>query len=74
MEARKHNEEGRLEKERKSPVERNVQREGRRKEKEGESSSMKVRINTRLLYQQIKFNLLREESEGYAKLNYDHNG
>ncbi|KAH7656619.1 THO complex subunitTHOC2 N-terminal protein [Dioscorea alata] len=27
-----------------------------------------VRINTRLLYQQTKFNLLREESEGYAKL------
>ncbi|KAI9128252.1 hypothetical protein K1719_001245 [Acacia pycnantha] len=38
------------------------------------SLSVKVRINTRLLYQQIKFNLLREESEGYAKLNYDHNG
>ncbi|KAG8078870.1 hypothetical protein GUJ93_ZPchr0007g5218 [Zizania palustris] len=28
-----------------------------------------VRVNTRLLYQQTKFNLLREESEGYAKLN-----
>lgn len=27
-----------------------------------------VRLNTRLLYQQTKFNLLREESEGYAKL------
>ncbi|KAK1308545.1 hypothetical protein QJS10_CPA09g00274 [Acorus calamus] len=27
-----------------------------------------VRANTRLLYQQTKFNLLREESEGYAKL------
>lgn len=27
-----------------------------------------VRVNTRLLYQQTKFNLLREESEGYAKL------
>ncbi|RWW20332.1 hypothetical protein GW17_00015567 [Ensete ventricosum] len=29
---------------------------------------MQVRVNTRLLYQQTKFNLLREESEGYAKL------
>ncbi|KAG5553629.1 hypothetical protein RHGRI_011503 [Rhododendron griersonianum] len=29
---------------------------------------IKVRVNTRLLYQQTKFNLLREESEGYAKL------
>ncbi|KAI8538772.1 hypothetical protein RHMOL_Rhmol09G0129800 [Rhododendron molle] len=28
-----------------------------------------VRVNTRLLYQQTKFNLLREESEGYAKLS-----
>ncbi|WZZ58949.1 hypothetical protein YC2023_059056 [Brassica napus] len=27
-----------------------------------------VRLNTRLLYQQTKFNLLREKSEGYAKL------
>lgn len=27
-----------------------------------------VRVNTRLLYQQTKFNLLREESEGYSKL------
>ncbi|EEF34845.1 tho2 protein, putative [Ricinus communis] len=27
-----------------------------------------VRVNTRLLYQQTKFNLVREESEGYAKL------
>ncbi|XP_044488002.1 THO complex subunit 2 isoform X2 [Mangifera indica] len=27
-----------------------------------------VRVNTRILYQQTKFNLLREESEGYAKL------
>ncbi|KAG0493332.1 hypothetical protein HPP92_004326 [Vanilla planifolia] len=43
---------------------------------ESEQSKMKVqglkakevRINTRLLYQQTKFNLLREESEGYAKL------
>ncbi|KAK8947300.1 hypothetical protein KSP39_PZI006604 [Platanthera zijinensis] len=30
--------------------------------------SKEVRINTRLLYQQTKFNLLREESEGYSKL------
>lgn len=30
--------------------------------------STQVRLNTRLLYQQTKFNLLREESEGYAKL------
>ncbi|WZZ10565.1 hypothetical protein YC2023_096486 [Brassica napus] len=30
-----------------------------------------VRLNTRLLYQQTKFNLLREESEGYAKLVSD---
>ncbi|XP_023770014.1 THO complex subunit 2 isoform X1 [Lactuca sativa] len=30
--------------------------------------SKEVRVNTRLLYQQTKFNLLREESEGYAKL------
>ncbi|KAJ3678301.1 hypothetical protein LUZ60_002104 [Juncus effusus] len=30
--------------------------------------SREVRVNTRLLYQQTKFNLLREESEGYAKL------
>jgi hypothetical protein len=27
-----------------------------------------VRINTRLVYTQQKFNLLREESEGYSKL------
>ena len=27
-----------------------------------------VRINTRLVYTQNKFNLLREESEGYSKL------
>lgn len=32
------------------------------------SISLQVRVNTRLLYQQTKFNLLREESEGYAKL------
>ncbi|XP_062207878.1 THO complex subunit 2-like isoform X2 [Phragmites australis] len=30
--------------------------------------SKEVRVNTRLLYQQTKFNLVREESEGYAKL------
>ncbi|KAH9619794.1 hypothetical protein KSS87_016190 [Heliosperma pusillum] len=33
-----------------------------------ELKSKEVRVNTRLLYQQTKFNLLREESEGYAKL------
>lgn len=27
-----------------------------------------IRVNTKLVYQQRKFNLLREESEGYAKL------
>ena len=27
-----------------------------------------IRVNTRVVYQQKKFNLLREESEGYAKL------
>ena len=27
-----------------------------------------IRLKTRLLYTQHKFNLLREESEGYAKL------
>lgn len=32
------------------------------------SSKFQVRVNTRLLYQQTKFNLLREESEGYSKL------
>lgn len=31
-------------------------------------NGFQVRVNTRLLYQQTKFNLLREESEGYAKL------
>lgn len=31
---------------------------------------LQVRVNTRLLYQQTKFNLLREESEGYSKLVY----
>jgi hypothetical protein len=29
---------------------------------------LKVRINTRLIYTQQRFNLLREESEGWAKL------
>ncbi|KAK7320119.1 hypothetical protein RJT34_04853 [Clitoria ternatea] len=33
-----------------------------------ELKGKEVRVNTRLLYQQTKFNLLREESEGYAKL------
>ncbi|CAA6659375.1 unnamed protein product [Spirodela intermedia] len=33
-----------------------------------ELKAKEVRVNTRLLYQQTKFNLLREESEGYAKL------
>lgn len=33
-----------------------------------ELKNKEVRVNTRLLYQQTKFNLLREESEGYAKL------
>ncbi|KAI0514027.1 hypothetical protein KFK09_010060 [Dendrobium nobile] len=36
--------------------------------KANELKSKEVRINTRLLYQQTKFNLLREESEGYSKL------
>lgn len=27
-----------------------------------------IKIRTRLYYKQLKFNLLREESEGYAKL------
>ncbi|BBM99302.1 THO complex subunit 2 [Marchantia polymorpha subsp. ruderalis] len=36
--------------------------------KANELKSKEVRVNTRLLYQQTKFNLLREESEGYAKL------
>ena len=30
--------------------------------------SPQVRVNTRLAYTQTKFNLLREESQGYAKL------
>ncbi|KAF3432078.1 hypothetical protein FNV43_RR26817 [Rhamnella rubrinervis] len=38
------------------------------KTKGQELKSKEVRVNTRLLYQQTKFNLLREESEGYAKL------
>ncbi|KAL5174674.1 THO complex subunit 2 [Glycine soja] len=33
-----------------------------------ELKGKEVRVNTRILYQQTKFNLLREESEGYAKL------
>jgi THO complex subunit 2 len=32
-----------------------------------------VRINTGLLYKQQKFNLLREENEGYAKLSHEFN-
>eukprot|EP01018_Ginkgo_biloba_P036677 Gb_33812 [translate_table: standard] len=36
--------------------------------KAAELKAKEVRVNTRLLYQQTKFNLLREESEGYAKL------
>lgn len=32
-----------------------------------------VRINTGLLYKQQKFNLLREENEGYAKLSHELN-
>ncbi|KAL6543872.1 hypothetical protein OROGR_010369 [Orobanche gracilis] len=36
--------------------------------KAADLKSKEVRVNTRLLYQQAKFNLLREESEGYAKL------
>ncbi|XP_058108394.1 THO complex subunit 2 isoform X2 [Magnolia sinica] len=38
------------------------------KMKAQEVKGREVRVNTRLLYQQTKFNLLREESEGYAKL------
>ncbi|KAL6613932.1 hypothetical protein ACP70R_036202 [Stipagrostis hirtigluma subsp. patula] len=38
------------------------------KSKGQDLKSKEVRVNTRLLYQQTKFNLLREESEGYAKL------
>ncbi|CAH9146449.1 unnamed protein product [Cuscuta epithymum] len=36
--------------------------------KAADLKSKEVRVNTRLLYQQTKFNLLREESEGYSKL------
>ncbi|KAG5553626.1 hypothetical protein RHGRI_011500 [Rhododendron griersonianum] len=36
-----------------------------------ELAKKSVRVNTRLLYKQTKFNLLREESEGYAKLFLD---
>ena len=32
-----------------------------------------IRINTGLLYKQQKFNLLREENEGYAKLSHEFN-
>ncbi|XP_020090049.1 THO complex subunit 2 isoform X2 [Ananas comosus] len=38
------------------------------KAKAQDLKTKEVRVNTRLLYQQTKFNLLREESEGYAKL------
>ncbi|XP_072998778.1 THO complex subunit 2 [Typha latifolia] len=38
------------------------------KTKSQDLKAKEVRVNTRLLYQQTKFNLLREESEGYAKL------
>ncbi|KAM3353633.1 hypothetical protein ACQJBY_024659 [Aegilops geniculata] len=38
------------------------------KSKGQDLKAKEVRVNTRLLYQQTKFNLLREESEGYAKL------
>ncbi|WMV29376.1 hypothetical protein MTR67_022761 [Solanum verrucosum] len=42
--------------------------------KAADLKSKEVRVNTRLLYQQTKFNLLREESEGYAKLNLEQQG
>ncbi|XP_020095174.1 THO complex subunit 2-like isoform X2 [Ananas comosus] len=38
------------------------------KAKAQDLKTKEVRVNTRLLYRQTKFNLLREESEGYAKL------
>uniref|UniRef100_A0A453GQH8 THO complex subunit 2 N-terminal domain-containing protein n=1 Tax=Aegilops tauschii subsp. strangulata TaxID=200361 RepID=A0A453GQH8_AEGTS len=38
------------------------------KSKGQDLKAKEVRVNTRLLYQQTKFNLVREESEGYAKL------
>nr|CAD1819358.1 unnamed protein product [Ananas comosus var. bracteatus] len=38
------------------------------KAKAQDLKTKEVRVNTRLLYQQTKFNLLQEESEGYAKL------
>jgi THO complex subunit 2 len=36
-------------------------------------STRSVRINTGLLYKQQKFNLLREENEGYGKLSHEFN-
>jgi THO complex subunit 2 len=36
-------------------------------------STRSIRINTGLLYKQQKFNLLREENEGYAKLSHEFN-
>jgi len=36
-------------------------------------STRSVRINTGLLYKQQKFNLLREDNEGYAKLSHEMN-
>jgi THO complex subunit 2 len=36
-------------------------------------STRSVRINTGLLYKQQKFNLLREDNEGYAKLSHELN-
>ncbi|OAY80822.1 THO complex subunit 2, partial [Ananas comosus] len=38
------------------------------KAKAQDLKTKEVRVNTRLLYEQTKFNLLQEESEGYAKL------
>nr|CAD1819351.1 unnamed protein product [Ananas comosus var. bracteatus] len=38
------------------------------KAKAQDLKTKEVRVNTRLLYRQTKFNLLQEESEGYAKL------
>jgi len=36
-------------------------------------STRSVRVNTSLLYKQQKFNLLREENEGYGKLSHEFN-
>lgn len=36
-------------------------------------STRSIRINTGLLYKQQKFNLLREDNEGYAKLSHEFN-